>query len=83
MNAYNDGDIKKAEKVIQRSQKQLRKRKAAYKFKGAARYDKADKEMDGMLDSMRRAPAKSSAGQRLIKSKKARSNDIVTNEVSF
>lgn len=83
MNLWNEGNTAEAEKIIDNTQQQMRRRRTKYKFKGAARYDAADKEMDDMKRQINSAPAKSSEGKRYIKKKKARSNAIFQAVDSF
>lgn len=85
MNAYEKGDQKEAERLIQEQRTQMQQAKERYALEGddLEAFDRVDKELDETNTVIQNNAASSAPAQRLRKAKKKRSYDIQKSESLF
>ena len=77
MDMYGDGRGDEAVQMLERRRRSVRQARKKYHItKGADDFERVDREIGSMNDTIKAAPASSDSGKRMIKAKKARSNDI-------
>lgn len=83
MDLYSKGKAQEAAQRIERTQSDLREVRKRVALPRAARYDKAEAEMDQLQVQMGATAPSSNEGKTMIKKSKARSNDIMNSAELF
>lgn len=82
MDMYSTGNAVDAVKLMERQQQSTRRARKKYNIKGES-FDRVDSEISTMNSAMQTNKPSSASGRKMVKSKKARSNSIVFDSVSF
>lgn len=83
MDLYSKGQAQEATKRIETTQRNMRVMRSTYKPKGGASYDRVERELDSVIEGIQSAAPSSESGRTMIKSQKARGNDIVNSAAKF
>lgn len=83
MELYSKGEAKQATDRILQTQRNMRTMRAKYKPKSAASFKRVDAELDTVIEGIQSAAPSSESGRTMIKSQKARGNDIVNSAAKF
>jgi Ca-activated chloride channel homolog len=83
MAAYDRGETERAQSVLRKRRTKTRQTRKKYKLPNAAKFDKAEQELESTADSLGSTSSGSAEGKRMIKSNKARGRMIMMDSSKF